>query len=105
MHIVDTHFRYTFPYKSDSTKLDFLVGSIHVLYFIYSFKHGPSPCDIWWKLRKCGLEGMGRFLLNLLHELSPCVLPSGQGTLVAPQTYGGGLVSKISTPKQLLCSG
>ena len=57
------------------------------------------------KLRKCGLEGMGRFSSNPLHELSPCVLPSGQGTLVASQAHGGGLVSKISTPKQLLFSG
>ena len=57
------------------------------------------------KLRKCDLEGMGRFLSDLLHELSPCMLPSGQGILVAPQAHGGGLISKIFTPKQLLCSG
>ena len=57
------------------------------------------------KLRKCGLEGMGRFLLDLLHKPSPRVLPSGQGTLVAPQAHGRGLVSKISTTKQLLYSG
>ena len=55
------------------------------------------------KLRKCGLEGMGRFLSDLLYDPSPCVLPSGQGTLEVPQAHGGGLVSKISTPKQLLC--
>ena len=57
------------------------------------------------KLRKCGLEGMGRFLSDILHEPSPYVLPSVQGTLVAPQAHGGGIVSKISTPKQLLCFG
>ena len=55
------------------------------------------------KLRKCDLEGMSRFLSDLLHEPSPCVLPSGQGTLVAPQAHGRGLISKISTPKQILC--
>ena len=49
------------------------------------------------KLRKCGLEGMGWFLSDLLHKPSPCMLPSGQGTLVAPQAHGEGLVSKIST--------
>ena len=92
-------------YKPNSTKPDFLVGSIHVLYFIYSFKHSLSPCNILGKLRKYGLEGMSRFPLDLLRELSPCVLPSGQRTLVAPQVYGGGLVPKISTPTQLLCSG
>ena len=53
----------------------------------------------------CGLEGMGWFILDLLHEPNPCVLPSGQGTLVASQAYRGGLVSKISTLKQLLCFG
>ena len=53
----------------------------------------------WEKLRKCGLEGMSRFFSDLLHEPSPCVLPSGQGTLVAPYAHGIGLVSKISTPK------
>ena len=57
------------------------------------------------KLRKYGLEGMGWFLSDLLHESSPCVLPSGQVTLVVAQAHGGGLVSKISTPKQFLCSG
>ena len=56
------------------------------------------------KLKKCGLEGMGWFLSDLLHEPSPCVLLSEQGTLVASQAHGGGLVSKISTSKELLCS-
>ena len=92
-------------YKPNSTKLDFLMDLIHVLYFIYSFKHGPSPCDIWGKLRKCGLEGMGWFLSDLLHEPNPCVLPNGQGMLIVPQAHGRGLVPKISTSKELLCSG
>ena len=71
------------------------------MYYIifYSFKHDPSPCNLWEKLRKCGLGGIGQFLSNLLHEHSPYVLPSEQGTLVASQTHGGGLISKISTPK------
>ena len=77
------------------------------MYYIlfYSFKHDPSQCDLLGKLRKFDLEGMGRFFSDLLHELNPCVLLSGQGTLVAPQAHGRGLVSKISTSKQLLCSG
>ena len=54
------------------------------------------------KLRKCGLEGMGWFLLDLLHEPSSCLLPRGQRTLVVPQAHGGGLVPKISTSKELL---
>ena len=93
-------------YKPDSTKPNFIVGSIYVLYYIlfYSFNHGPSPCDLWGKLRKCGLKGMGWFLSNLLHEPSSCVLPSGQRTLVVPQVHGGGLVPKISTSKELWCS-
>ena len=37
----------------------------------------------WGKLRKCGLDGMGQFPLGFLHEPNTCVLPSGQGTLVA----------------------
>ena len=56
------------------------------------------------KLRKCGLEGMGQFLSNLLHELSPCMLPSGQGTLVAPQAHKGSFVLEIFTLKELLYS-
>ena len=76
------------------------------MYYVlfYFFKHGPSPCGLLGKLRKCGLEGMGWFLLELLHEPSPCVLTSGQGTLIAPQTHGGGLVPKISTLKEVSCS-
>ena len=54
------------------------------------------------KLRKCDLEGMGRFFLDLLHELNTCMLSYGQRTLVAPQAHGRGLVPEISIPKQLL---
>ena len=77
------------------------------MYYIifYSFKQDPSPCNILEKLRECGLEGMGRFLLDLLHEPNLYVLPSGQGTLVVPQAHGEGFVSKISTLKEFLCSG
>ena len=75
-----------------------------MFYFIL-LKHGPSPCDLLGKLRKCGLEGMGCFLSDLLHESSPCVLPSEQGALVAPRAHGGGFISKISTSKELSCSG
>ena len=59
----------------------------------------------WGKLRKCGLEGMGQFPLGLLYEPNTCVLPSGQGTLVAPQAHGGSLVPKIFIPKELLYFG
>ena len=62
------------------------------------------PMQLRGKLRKCGLEDMGWFFSNLLHEPNLCVLPSGQGTQVAPQAHGEDLVSKISTPKQFLCS-
>ena len=51
------------------------------------------------KLRKCGLEGMCRFLLDLFHEPNIYVLPSEQGTLVTSQAHGGGLILEISTPK------
>ena len=59
----------------------------------------------WGKLKKYGLEGMGQFLSNLLHEPSLCMLPSGKGTLIAPLAHGGGLVPENFTSKQLLCSG
>ena len=51
------------------------------------------------EIEKVWFGGYGLVPLDLLHEPSPCVLPSGQGTLVAPQAHGIGLVSKISTPK------
>ena len=70
----------------------------------YSFKHGPNPCNIWGKLRKYGLKDMSWFILDLLHEPSPCVLSSGQGTLVAPLAHDGGHLPKISTLKESLCS-
>ena len=62
--------------------------------------HSLSPCNSLGKLRKCGLEGMGGFLSNLLHELSSHVLPSKLGTQVAPQAPEGVLVPKISTLKE-----
>ena len=58
----------------------------------------------WGELRNCGLENMSRFLSNLLHEPSPCMLPSGHETLVVPQTHVGGLEPEISTLKELLFS-
>ena len=80
-----------FFYKPDSC----------IIFYFILLKHGPSPCDLLRKLRKYDLEDMGRFLSDLLHEPSPCVLPSGQGTLVAPQAHRGGLVFKIFTSKEL----
>ena len=48
--------------------------------------------------------GMSQFLSNLLHELSPCMLSSGQWTLVAPQAHRGSFVPEIFTLKEFLCS-
>ena len=64
--------------------------------------HSSNPCNSLGKLRKCGLEGMSRFLLNLLHEPSSHVLPSGLETQVAPQAHEGVFVPKISTVKEHL---
>ena len=102
---VDTHFHDTFSTNPIQLSLTSLWAQFMYYIIFYSFKHDPSPCDLLGKLRKCGLEGMGWFLSGILHELSSCVLPSGQRTLVAPHAHGGGLVYKMSTPKQLLCSG
>ena len=96
---VDTHFRDTFSISPTSLWAQFMYYII-----FYSFKHGPSPCNILGKLRECGLKGMSRFHLDLLHEPNSCVLPSGQGILVAPQAHERGLVPKISISKELLCS-
>ena len=60
--------------------------------------------NILGKLRECDLEEIGWFLSEFLHKPNLSVLPSGQGMLVAPQTYGGGLVPKISTPNEVLYS-
>lgn len=96
---VDTHFCDTFrtsPIQPSSTSL-WTRFMYYILFILLSMTQ--AHVTIWGKLKKCGLEGMSRFLSDLLHEPSPCVLPSRQGTLVAPQAHGGGLVSKISTPK------
>ena len=53
----------------------------------------------WEKLKKCGFEGMSQFLSDFLHEPNPCVLSSGQRTLVAPKAHGGGLVHKSPSQK------
>ena len=73
--IVDTYFHDTF-----------FISPIHVLCFIlfYSISMAQAHATYWGKLRKCGLEDMGRFLSDLLHEPNPCVPPSEKGTLVAP---------------------
>ena len=65
--IVDTRFRDTF-----STSLTSLWAQFMYYTLFYSFKHGPSPCDLLGKVRKCGLEGMGWFLSDFLHEPNTC---------------------------------
>ena len=52
--VFTTHFL-----QADSTKLDFPMDSIHVLYFIYSFKHGPSPCDNMGEIEEVWFGGYG----------------------------------------------
>ena len=84
IHTFDTHFHDKFctnPIQPSSTSL-----WAQFMYYIifYSFKHDPSSCDLWGKLRKCGLEGMGRFLLDFFHKPNTYVLPSRQGILIAP---------------------
>jgi len=103
--IVDIHFHDTFC--TNLIQPSFTSFWAQFMYYIlfYSFKYGPSPCNLWGKLSKCGLEGMGQFLLDLLHEPSSYALPSGQGTLVAPQAHEEGFVPEISVTKELLCSG
>ena len=102
---VDTHFHDTF--RTSLIQLSSTSLQAQFMYYIlfYSFKQGPSPCNFWGKLRKCSLEDMGWFLSEILHEPNTYMLPSGQGTLVAPQAYGEGLVPEISTPKEFLYSG
>ena len=63
---VDTHFRDTFSTSPIQPSSTFLWAQFMYYILFYSFKHGPSPCDLWGKLRKCGLKGMGRFLSDLL---------------------------------------
>ena len=96
---IDTHFRDTFYISSIQPRPTSLWAQFIYCIIFYSFKHDPSPCDILGKLRKCGLEGMGQFLSDLLHKPRLCMLPSGQGILVAPQAHRGGLVPKLFTPK------
>ena len=84
--------------RFNQARLPCELNSCIIFYFIL-LSMAQAHVTYWGKLKKCGLEGMGRFLSDLLLEPSPCVLPSGQGTLVAHQAHGIGLVSKISTPK------
>ena len=81
-----------------------MLNSCIILYF-FSFKHGPSPCYLLGKLRRCSLEDMGWFLLDILHEPNSNMVPSELGMRLAPQAHGGGLITKISAPKEILCSG
>ena len=92
---VNTHFCETFFTSLIQWSPTYSCAQFMYYIIFYSFKHGPSPCNLLGKLRNHGLEDIGRFLSNLLHEPSTCVLPSGQGTLIAYQAHGGGLVPKI----------
>ena len=65
----------------------FLQAQFMYCIIFYSFKHGPSLCNILEKLRESGLEGMSRFLLDIWHEPNPSMLPSGQEKLITPQAY------------------
>ena len=54
LHTIDTHFRDTIFYKLNSTNSNFLVSPIYIL---YSFKHGPNPCDIFVEIEKVWFGG------------------------------------------------
>ena len=102
---VDTHFRDIFSTSPIQPRPTSLWAQFMYYILFYSFKYGPSPFDLLGKLRKYSMVGIGRFLSHLLHEPNTSVLPSGQGTLVAPQAHDGALIPKIFILKQFLCSG
>ena len=102
--VVDTHFHDTFRaslIQPSSTSL-WAQFMYYILFILLSMARAHAT--YLGKLRKCDLKGISRFLLDLLHEPSTCVLSSGQGTLIAPQVHRDGLELKISISKQLLCS-
>ena len=99
--VVDIHFCNTFSTNLIQPSLTSLWAQFMYHIIFYSFKHDPSPCDILAKIEKVWFRGYGSVSFGPFAWASPCMLPSGQGTLVAPQAHGGGLVSKISTSKQL----
>ena len=102
---VVTHFCDTLFTSLNHPSSTYLWAQFRYCIIFYSFKHDPSPCDILGKLRKCRLEGRGWFPSDLLLEPNLGVLSSEQGILIVPQPHGGGLVPKISTPKELSYSG
>ena len=68
---VNTRFRDTFstsPIQPSSTFL--WTRFMYYILFIF-LSMAQAHVTIWGKLRKCGLEGMGRFLSDLLHEPIP----------------------------------
>ena len=71
---VDIHFRDIFSMSPIQPSPTSLWAQFMYYILFYSFKQDPSPCDILRKLRRCGLKGIGRFLLDLLYDPSPCVL-------------------------------
>ena len=91
--------------QAQSTKSNFLMGPIHVLYYFILLSMAQAHATYLRNLRECDLEGMSWFVSDLLHESNPCVLPSRQGTLIAPLAHGGDFVLEISTLKELLCFG
>jgi len=102
--VVDIHFCNTFSTNPIQPSLTFLWAQFMYYIIFYFFKHDPNLCSILEEIEEVWFGGYGLVSFGPFAWASPCVLPSGQGTLVAPQAHGEGLVSKISTSKQLLCS-
>ena len=101
---INTHFRNIFCISSIPPSSTSLWAQLMYYIIFYSFKNGPSPCNIG-EIEEVWFRGYGLVPSNLLHEPNACMLPSGQGILVAPKDHGGGLVPKISTTKKFLCFG
>ena len=57
------------------------------------------------EIEKVWFGGYGMVSFEPFTWANPCMLLSGQVTLVAPRAHGGGFVSKLSTSKELSCSG
>ena len=61
-------------------------------------RHMAEIEEVWFR-------GYGSVSFRTFTSASPCMLPSGQGTLVAPQAHGESPIPKISISKELSCFG
>ena len=96
---------YPFSWHISTSSTQLSSTSLWAQFMYHIILYWPKPMRHMGEIEEVWFGGYGSISFGPFTCARPCVLPSGQRTLVAPQAHGGSLVPKISISKEFSCSG